>query len=184
MKKKRKNRASPKRRRRTMNSDSLALPSLVDKKRHKRTSPSGALLGGRKGGSRAKRRSYCGTYALQCLTHHLHFIYGASSLDSFINEANWIRSLRTVWRLTYVFTESPCVGVLVARFGTWRGSTAQCRRLARSAKNQFVRGFVRTWQILSSCALSLPPSPCPSPCPPPLTRLRSGRRCCVCSLNL
>ena len=88
VKKKRKNRASPKRRRRTMNSDSLALPSLVDKKRHKRTSPSGALLGGREGGSRAKRRSYCGTYALQCLTHHLHFIYGASSLDSFINEAN------------------------------------------------------------------------------------------------
>ena len=32
-----------------MNSDSLALPSLVDKKRHKRTSPSGALLGGREG---------------------------------------------------------------------------------------------------------------------------------------
>ena len=45
-----------------------------------------------------------------------------------MNEANWIRSLRTVWRLTYVLTESPCVGVLVARFGTWRGSTAQCRR--------------------------------------------------------
>ena len=42
--------------------------------------------------------------------------------------------------------------MLVARFGTWRGTLS----LARGAKNQFVRGFVRTRQILSSCAA--PPS--------------------------